>query len=312
MPKIKIIFHEGDSLFKIKLDAILNQTENDKELFASVQRDPEFINRIRNSNEYDVTSLLGMALATFSLIGVIYLLIKLRKLILAIMVLQTQLTTVVKALDNLQLTQRPKPTEITQPNIHEAILNISTNYWSYLIAMLIFLAVARKSSKMIWNKCTSIFSKIITESSIILYTSNGRKNVYLKIQDTNERQQSLNIQSTTYLSKAEISGYMKPILKYTWDASICNSLDQQTIPIKEMRRLSQYEAYITRKVVTEAFHCHLLLLQDDKLDIIARVNSEILPALQKLKTMQAPSEYPLVSVPRSKIYPSAPHYKFVL
>jgi len=34
MPKIKITFHEGDPLFKIKLDTILNQTKNDKELFA--------------------------------------------------------------------------------------------------------------------------------------------------------------------------------------------------------------------------------------------------------------------------------------
>jgi len=73
-----------------------------------------------------------------------------------------------------------------------------------------------------------------------------------------------------------------------------------------MIKLSQYEAYITRKVVEEAFHCHLLLLQDDKLDIIARVNDEILPARQKFKTMQIPSEYTLVSVPRSKLYPSTP------
>jgi len=126
MPKIKIKFHEGNPLFKIKLDAILNQTENDKELFASVYRDPKFINRIRNSSEYDVTSLLGMALATVSLIGIIYLLIKQRKLTMAIKVIQTQLTTVVKVLDILQLTQRPKPTEVTQPNIHEVIQNTRT------------------------------------------------------------------------------------------------------------------------------------------------------------------------------------------
>jgi len=75
MPKNKITFDL--ILFKIKLEVILNQTENDKKLFASVYRDPELIiiNKIRHTNEYDVTSLLGMALATLSLIGIIYLLI---------------------------------------------------------------------------------------------------------------------------------------------------------------------------------------------------------------------------------------------
>jgi len=110
MPKIKIKFHKGDPLFNIKLNAILNQTENDKELFASVYRDPDFMNRIRDRNDYDVTSLLGMILATVSLMGIISLLIKQRKLTMAMMALQTQITTVAKALDVLQLTQRPKPT----------------------------------------------------------------------------------------------------------------------------------------------------------------------------------------------------------
>jgi len=105
-------------------------------MFASVYRDPEFINRIRDNNEYDVASWISMVLATVSLTGIIYLLTKQRKLTMAMMVLQTQLTTVAKALDILQLTQRPKPTEITPPNIHEVILSISTNYWFYLIAIL--------------------------------------------------------------------------------------------------------------------------------------------------------------------------------
>jgi len=238
MPKIKISFHEGDPLFKIKLNAILNQTENDKELFASVYRDPEFINRIQNTDEYDVTGLLGMALATLS---IIYLLIKQWKLTIAMMVLQTQLTTVVKALDDLQLTQRPKTTEMTRPNIHEVILSKSTNYWFYLIAILLLLAIARKTGKIIWNKCTSVLSKTITESSIILYMSNGKKNVYLKIQEKNGRPQSLTIRSATYLSNAEISDYMRPTLKFIWKASIYNSMNQQTTHIKEIIKLSQYQ-----------------------------------------------------------------------
>jgi len=207
MPKIKIIFHEGDPLFNIKLDTLLNQTEDDKEMFASVYRDPEFINRLKFNDDYDVTGRLGMALATLSLIGIIYLLIKQRKLMTAMIIIKSQLTTVVKALDDLQLTQRPKPTEMTQPNKHVVILNISTNYWFYLIAILLTLAVARKASKFIWNKCTSALSRNITVSSIILYMSNGKKNVYLKIQNTNGKQ-NLTISSVTYLNQAKIIGYI--------------------------------------------------------------------------------------------------------
>jgi len=51
--------------------------------------------------------------------------------------------------------------------------------------------------------------------------------------------------------------------------------------IKENIKLSQYEAYITRKVVKEPFHCHILLFQNNRLDVIARVNDEVLPACQK-------------------------------
>jgi len=110
--------------------------------------------------------------------GIIYLLLKQRKLTMAMMVLQTQLTTVAKALNILRLTQKPKPTEVTPPNIHKAILNISTNYWFYLIAILLILAVTSKMmGKIIWNKCSSMHSKRITESSIILYMSNGKDNV---------------------------------------------------------------------------------------------------------------------------------------
>jgi len=86
-----------------------------------------------------------------SIIGIIYLLIKMRKLNMAIIIMQSQLTTVVKALDNLQLTQRPRPTEPTQPIIHETILKTSTNYWFYLIAILLFIAISRKASKVIWS-----------------------------------------------------------------------------------------------------------------------------------------------------------------
>jgi len=70
------------------------------------------------------------------------------------------------------------------------------------------------------------------------------------------------------------------------EASIFNSMNQQTTQIKEIIRLSQYEAYMTRKVVSQAFHCHLLLFQDNRLDVIARVNKEILPAYQKLRQYQ--------------------------
>jgi len=57
-------------------------------MFASVYRDPDFINRMRVETDYDVTSLVCLLLATASLMGMIYLLIKLRKLTLAMMVLK--------------------------------------------------------------------------------------------------------------------------------------------------------------------------------------------------------------------------------
>jgi len=222
MPKIKITFHEGDPLFNIKLDAILNQTENYKELFASVYRDPDLINRMRVETDYEVTSLVSLLLATASLIGIIYLLIKLRKLTLAMMVLKTQMITTARALDILQLTQRPKTTEVTPPKIHEALMDISFNYWFYLIAILLVLAVAKKTGKIIWNECTSMLSGQITESSIIVYMSNGKESVYLKIQDTNGRPQNLTIRSATYLSDAQITGFLRPTLEFKWEASIFN------------------------------------------------------------------------------------------
>jgi len=143
-------------------------------------------------------------------------------------VLQTQLTTVAKALDIFQLRQRLKTTEVTPPNIHEVIMNISTNYCFYLIAILLVLAVARKTGKIIWNKCTSMLSKQIAELSIILYISNGKKKVFLKIQDTNGRSQNLTIRSATYLSDAQITGFIRPKLEFKWEASIFNSMNQQT------------------------------------------------------------------------------------
>jgi len=63
---------------------------------------------------------------------------------------------------------------------------------------------------------------------------------------------------------------------------------------------------MTRKVVKEAFHCHLLLFQDNRLDVVARVNEKILPACQKLKSVQIPLRYDIVSLPRHKLYPTAP------
>jgi len=287
MPKIKITFHEGDPLFNKKLDTVLNQTDQDKELYASVYRDPEFINKLRVTTAYDVTELASLVPAILSITGIVYLLIKVRKLNMAIMVIQSQLTTAVRALDELQLTHSPSPTEPTRPNIHETILNISKNYWFYLVAILLVIAICRKASKVIWKRCTYMLSKRITESSIILYISNGVDIIYLKIQDTQGRPQNLNIQSATYLDKAEIIGYFSPILKYNWKASAINILDQQTTSIEEAKRLSQYEAYLTRRVLRKDFHCHLLLLPDNKLDIIARINDQILPASQKQATKQA-------------------------
>jgi len=82
-------------------------------------------------------------------------------------------------------------------------------------------------------------------------------------------------------------------------------MNQQTTQIKEIVKLSQYEAYMTRKVLKEAFYCHLLLFQDNRLDFIARVNEEVLPACQKLKTVSIPLGYDIVSPPRNKLYPTA-------
>jgi len=144
--------------------------------------------------------------------------------------------------------------------------------------------------------------KRITKSSVILYISNGTDSVYLRIQDTQGRPQTLNIQFTTYLNKAEITGYLNPVLKYNWTSSAVNTLDQQTTPIKEAIKLSQYKAYVTRKVFKKKIHCHLLLLQDNKMDIIAKGNDQILPASQKQKTKQAHSEYTIVPGPNT-LYP---------
>jgi len=75
MPKIKIIFHERDLLFNIKLDTVLNQTEQDQELYASIYREPGIINSLRNKTEYDVPEIIGLALATISLLEIVYLFI---------------------------------------------------------------------------------------------------------------------------------------------------------------------------------------------------------------------------------------------
>jgi len=136
--------------------------------------------------------------------------------------------------------------------------------------------------------------------------SNGTENVYLKIQNTNGRPHNLTIQSVTYLNQAKIVGYIWPTLQFVWDASIFNSMNQQTTQIKQMIKLSQYEAYLTRKVVKEAFHCHLLLFQDNKLDVIARVNETILPACQSLKSTTVLLGYDIDSQPRNKLYLTAP------
>jgi len=168
------------------------------------------------------------------------------------------------------------------------------------------LALVRKTGKIIWNKCTASLSKEITESSIILYMSNGKEDVYLKIQDTNGRPQNLTIRSATYLSDAQITGFLRPTMIFKWEASIFNSMNQQTTRIKEVIRLSHYAAYMTRKVVKEAFHCHLLLFQDNRLDVIARVNDQIMPACQKLRTVPTTLGYDIISVPRNKLYPTAP------
>jgi len=137
--------------------------------------------------------------------------------------------------------------------------------------------------------------------------SNGKENVYLKIQNTNGRPQNLTKRSVTYLNQAKIIGYIWPTLQFVWEASIFNSMNKQTTQIKQMIKLSQYEAYLTRKVVKEAFHCHLLLFQDNKLDVIARVNEEILPACQSLTSTTVLLGYDIVSQPRNKLYPTAPH-----
>jgi len=91
----------------------LNQTDSDKEVFASVYRDPEFINRFVKNTELGVTEWAYLAVAIVCFTGIIYLLIKVRKLSIAILIMQSQLTMAVKALDELHLTQRPRPTEPT-------------------------------------------------------------------------------------------------------------------------------------------------------------------------------------------------------
>jgi len=95
-------------------------------------------------------------------------------------------------------------------------------------------------------------------------------------------------------------------MEFKWEASIFNSMNQQTTRIKKIIRLSHYEAYMTRRVVREAFHCHLLLFQDNRLDVIARVNDQIMPACQKLKTVPTALGYDIISIPREKLYLSAP------
>jgi len=76
MPKIKITYHEGDPLFNIRQDTLLNQTDSDKAVFASVYRDPDFINRFVKNTEYGVTEWACLAMAILSFIGIIYLLKK--------------------------------------------------------------------------------------------------------------------------------------------------------------------------------------------------------------------------------------------
>jgi len=111
-------------------------------------------------------------LATISVFGVIFLLVKLRKLNLAIIILSAELTGLSKALDTLQLTREARPTEPTKPSIHQAILEIITNYWIYFIVTIIVLATPRKCIKIIWNQCTNIMDKSLTDSFIIVYLSN--------------------------------------------------------------------------------------------------------------------------------------------
>jgi len=94
-----------------------------------------------------VISVLGV----ISGLGVIFLLIKLWKLNLAIILLSAERTCLTRALESLQLTREAKPTEPRKPSVHPTILGIGTTYWMYLVLTIIVLAAARKTTKIIWQ-----------------------------------------------------------------------------------------------------------------------------------------------------------------
>jgi len=59
---------------------------------------------------------------------------------------------------------KTKKMEPAHPNIHQTILEISTNYWVYFIAIVLILAISRKAGQLIWKTCSAKLSKHITES----------------------------------------------------------------------------------------------------------------------------------------------------
>jgi len=226
---------------------------------------------------------------------VIFLQIKLHKLNLAIIILGAGFTSLKKALESLQLTREAIPTDSTKPSVHQTILNISQTYWMYLVFTIIILAGARKTTKIIWEYCKAIMNRSITESSTIQYLTNGSNNIYLKVQKTNPRPMNLNKKFQTFLTKAKITGYCRQTLSCSWIASIISALDGQETIIKQQINLSQREAYIVRQVMRKNFHCHLLLLQGNKLDNIAKINQKILFATTT-KNVQMQCDYMAVSI----------------
>jgi len=152
-------------------------------------------------------------------------------------------------------------------------------------------------------------NKSITDSSIILYLTNGSDSIYLKVQHTNGRLMNLSINSQTFLTDAKITGYCRPTMTYSWASSVINTLDNQETIIKQQMNLSQREAYIVRHVVSKDFHCHLLLLQDNKLNNIAKINQKILLAKKKPKNIQMQRDYTAICMEATtikSIYPTAP------
>jgi hypothetical protein len=204
-------------------------------------------------------------------VQITYVTVKLRTLSLLVAVMHQQILPSAEG----QVTEPPGgfrlqyPTEIesvprSTKDQYEEIMRSINSHWFWMVVSTVIVAV---TAWIIWKKVSACVHKIHRmriETTLAIQFCSGEQNLVVAIQKVYALMTDVSVECDEFLDTIRINGYIRPTLKFDWDARIKDAFTGVSIPVVNQVQLNPLEAYILRAVLLRRYTIEVVFQSEGK------------------------------------------------